>query len=379
MHGRRRALTVLAVWAALVAIAAPLALGGSDHLTGGGFEVPGSGSAKTEAALQRGVSGDLRGTMLGAVLVAPRGAPRADYVAALDALTRADKATPEVSLLPQTKEAALYFATERPGRPVIVPFITGVDEFHAPDVGKKLRRELGLADGRHYGQVKVHLIGQGALWAGMVDLTKDDLASAERVGFPVVLLILLAVFGSLAAAALPLVMGGVAVLITGGLIEILARHTLMSFYTPNMASMIGLGVAVDYSLFVVVRYREELRGGVTPEEARRIAMRTSGVAVGFSGVAVVIALGRAAARPDRRDPLDGRRRDPRRPHLDAGVRDAAARAADHRGQAHQARQAQRPLVRRLGAPGHRAPRSVAGRGAGAAAAPGAAAGRAEDR
>jgi len=93
----------------------------------------------TAAALQRGVSGDLRGTRLGAVLVAPRGAPRADYTAALDALTRADKATPEVSLLPQTKEAALYYATHRPGRPVVVPFITGVDEFHAPDVGKKLR------------------------------------------------------------------------------------------------------------------------------------------------------------------------------------------------------------------------------------------------
>jgi uncharacterized membrane protein YdfJ with MMPL/SSD domain len=291
MHGRRRALVVLAVWAALVAVAAPLALGGSDHLTGGGFEIPGSGSARTEAALQRGVSGDLRATMLGAVLVGPRDAPRADYAAALDALTRADKATPEVSLLPQTKEAALYFATHRPGRPVIVPLITGVDEFHAPDVGKKLRHELGLADGRHYGAVKLHLIGQGALWAGMVDLTKDDLGSAERVGFPVVLLILLAVFGSLAAATLPLVMGGVAVLITGGLIEILARHTLMSFYTPNMASMIGLGVAVDYSLFVVVRYREELRGGATLEQARRTAMRTSGVAVGFSGVAVVIALG----------------------------------------------------------------------------------------
>ena len=139
MHGRRRALVVLAVWAALVAVAAPLALGGSDHLTGGGFEVPGSGSARTEAALQRGVSGDLRGTMLGAVLVAPRGTPRADYVAALTRWTRADKATPEVTLLPQTKEAALYFAMHRPGRPVIVPFITGVDEFHAPDVGKKLR------------------------------------------------------------------------------------------------------------------------------------------------------------------------------------------------------------------------------------------------
>jgi RND superfamily putative drug exporter len=290
MNGRRRALVVLAAWAALVAIAAPLAFSGSDHLTGGGFEVPSSQAARTEVALQRGVSGDLRGTMMGAVLVAPRGTPRADYVAALNAVERAAKATPDVTILPATKEAALYYAMHRPGKSVILPLITGVDEFHAPDVAKELRRHLGLEEGRHYGKVQVHLIGQGALWAGMVDLTKKDLASAERVGFPIILVILLGVFGALAAAALPLIMGGVAVLITAGLIELLARHTLMSFYAPNMASMIGLGVAVDYSLFVVVRYREELRGGATPEEARRIAMRTSGVAVYFSGAAVVIAL-----------------------------------------------------------------------------------------
>jgi uncharacterized membrane protein YdfJ with MMPL/SSD domain len=133
-------------------------------------------------------------------------------------------------------------------------------------------------------------VGQGALWAGMVDLTKDDLAHAERVGFPLVLLVLLGVFGALAAAALPLAVGGVSVLITAAVIALLARHTLMSFYVPNMASMIGLGVAVDYSLFVVVRYREELRDGGTPEEARATAMATSGTAVLFSGAAVVIAL-----------------------------------------------------------------------------------------
>jgi RND superfamily putative drug exporter len=78
--------------------------------------------------------------------------------------------------------------------------------------------------------------------------------------------------------------------VTAALIALISRHALMSFYVPNMASMIGLGVAVDYSLFVVVRFREELRAGASREQARATAMATSGVAVLFSGTAVVIAL-----------------------------------------------------------------------------------------
>ena len=119
-----------------------------------------------------------------------------------------DEETPRGHALPQTEEAGLYFARTRPGRPVDRPAHTGVDEFHAPDVAKMLREKLGLDDGPPLrGGQAAPRSAQGALWAGMVDLTKEDLESAERVGFPVVLLILLAVFGSLAAAALPLVIG----------------------------------------------------------------------------------------------------------------------------------------------------------------------------
>ena len=64
----------------------------------------------------------------------------------------------------------------------------------------------------------------------------------------------------------------------------------MSVFTTNVASMIGIGVAVDYSLFVLARYREEIRAGRDPGGGRRIAMRTSGLAVVFSGVTVMISL-----------------------------------------------------------------------------------------
>jgi uncharacterized membrane protein YdfJ with MMPL/SSD domain len=283
---------VLAAWLALVAAAIPLALTQADHLTGGGFQVPGSQSARTETEVQRSVPLIFRPNVMGAVLVADRGTPLRDYRAALAALGAAARTTPGVALDDAARQVGLYLARTRPGRPVVVPLQLAVDTFHAPDTARELRRRLHLADdgGGRYGAVQLHLVGQGALWAGMVDLTKDDLAHAERAGFPLVLLVLLGVFGSLAAAALPLAMGGVSVLLTAALIALLARHTLMSFYVPNMASMIGLGVAVDYSLFVVVRFREELARGATPEQARATAMATSGTAVLFSGAAVVIAL-----------------------------------------------------------------------------------------
>ena len=98
----------------------------------------------------------------------------------------------------------------------------------------------------------------------MQDLSKEDLEAAEATGFPIVLLILLAVFGSLAAAALPLALGFVSVGITGAAIFFLSQATDMSVFVTNVASMIGIGVAVDYSLFVLARYREEIRAGAEP-------------------------------------------------------------------------------------------------------------------
>ena len=126
------------------------------------------------------------------------------------------------------------------------------------DLASDFREELGTAarDG-----VQPYLVGQQALWAGMQDLTKEDLESAETTGFPIVLLILLAVFGSLAAATLPLALGFASVVVTGAGIYFLSQATDMSVFVTNVASMIGIGVAVDYSLFVLARYREEISAG----------------------------------------------------------------------------------------------------------------------
>jgi uncharacterized membrane protein YdfJ with MMPL/SSD domain len=88
-----------------------------------------------------------------------------------------------------------------------------------------------------------------------------------------VALILVAVFGSLIAATLPLALEAVSVLITGAIIYLLSLTMEMSVFVTNMASMIGIGAAVDYSLFVLARYRQEIKAGAAPEQARATAGR----------------------------------------------------------------------------------------------------------
>ncbi len=286
---RRRRL-VLAAWTLVVLAAVPFAMRQADHLSGGGFDVPGSQSV----AVQRSVERDFdtgQGTTLAAVLV-----PRKDATPAQlrDAITKVGAAAgPAATVdLPAASRAKALATVDRDGvRPLIVALHTPVSDSDAIDVAVDLRERLGIKDADPGAPVVTHLIGQGALWAGMQDLSKEDLASAEGIGFPIVLLILLAIFGSAAAALLPVTLGVVAVTVTGALIYGLSLVTGMSVFVTNMASMIGIGVAVDYSLFVLARYREEIAAGQDPDAARATALATSGVAVAFSGLTVIVSLG----------------------------------------------------------------------------------------
>jgi len=280
----RRRWFVLGAWVAALAVAIPFAAHQTDHLTGGGFGVPGSQSAQV-ASLVGQQFGEAGRAKLAAVLVSRPGAPAAAVRTALERVRAAAGAAPDVLVAP----GALRRAAAQAGAPtIVVPLATSVDDVRSTDVARDLRDRLDID--HQSGPVQVHLIGQGALWAGLQDVSKRNLAKAETTGFPIVLLILLAIFGSLAAAALPLTLGVVGVLITGAVIYALSRVTDMSVFTTNMASMVGIGVAVDYSLFVLARYREEVRSGVSPDRARGIALATSGVAVTFSGLTVMASL-----------------------------------------------------------------------------------------
>ena len=169
-----------------------------------------------------------------------------------------------------------------------MPLVVTGNRDEAVDAATQMRENLELdAEGA---AVPLHLVGQSALWAGIQQLSKEDLEQAEIIGLPIVLIVLLGVFGSLAAAALPLALGAASVIVTGAIVFWLSKVYGMSIFVTNMASMLGIGVAVDYSLFILARYREELAEGRSQDEAREVALRTSGMAVTFSGVTVIVAL-----------------------------------------------------------------------------------------
>jgi uncharacterized membrane protein YdfJ with MMPL/SSD domain len=281
--GRRRR-WVLGIWIAIVVLALPFAAKQTEHLTGGGFDVPGSESKSVADAMQ-GVFPQESGGVAVLLRAEPR-ATAAERAAAVERVEREVAAVEGISLAPPVvRRAGLQL--ERGGE-TLIPIASSVSPDALIDPAVDLRE--ALEPGTASGGVMLYLAGQPTVWAGMQELSKEDLQKAEGIGFPIVALILLVVFGSLAAAVLPLTLGFVSVIVTGALIYFISLQMSTSVFVTNMASMIGIGVAIDYSLFILARYREERRAGRGCEEARSEALATSGLAVAFSGLAVIISL-----------------------------------------------------------------------------------------
>ncbi|MEV4888048.1 MMPL family transporter [Nonomuraea sp. NPDC055795] len=137
-------------------------------------------------------------------------------------------------------------------------------------------------------QVKVG--GSVPLVKELNDQTGRDLARAEAISMPVLLVLLVIVFGSLVAAGLPLLVGLLSVLGALALLRLLTEVTEVSVFSLNVVTMLGLGLAIDYSLFVLSAFREEVRRGATNEQAVVRTMATAGRTVAFSGLTVATAL-----------------------------------------------------------------------------------------
>jgi RND superfamily putative drug exporter len=282
--GRRRWL-IVGIWLALLVAALPLAAKQTEELTGGGFDVPGSESAAVEEAVATDFPGADRGRL--ALAVEPASALTPEQArTVVDQLSSEVAASGEAALPQKAADAAA--AQLAAGEVAVAPIDAEGDADELVDVAATLREDIPLGSERD--GATPYLVGQPAMWAALSEISKEDLEKAEVIGFPIVALILIAVFGSLAAAFLPLALGVVAVMLTGAVIYLLSRQMEMSVFVTNMASMIGIGVAVDYSLFILARFRESVRAGNSAGEARAEALATSGLAVAFSGIAVIISL-----------------------------------------------------------------------------------------
>src|SRR6266545_3672653 len=281
----RRRWAILAATLAAVALAGAFGGGAIGHLKSGGFDDPAAESVKAAATLRDSFgTGDPNLVLL----VTARHGDVDDPVVA----RRGADLTRRLAAEPDLTQVASYWSVDAPslrsedGRQALVlGRVTGDEE--ALDERARQLTAAYTADGP---DVRVQVGGQIQVFREVGEQVERDLVRAEGIAVPVTLLLLVVVFSSAVAGMLPLAVGGFAIVGTLLLLRLLGDLTDVSIYALNLTTALGLGLAIDYSLFIVSRYREELRAGREPADALLVTMRTAGRTVLFSAAAVAVAL-----------------------------------------------------------------------------------------
>jgi RND superfamily putative drug exporter len=138
--------------------------------------------------------------------------------------------------------------------------------------------------------VAVDVGGEPEVYRQVSTQIESDLARSELITFPIVLILLVLVFGSVVAAGLPLAVAAISVVGTLLVLFLLTLVTDVSVFSINLTTALGIGLGIDYSLFIVSRFREELRAGLNSNDAVVRTVETAGRTVLFSGLTVAIAL-----------------------------------------------------------------------------------------
>ena len=138
--------------------------------------------------------------------------------------------------------------------------------------------------------LRTYVSGEPAVFRDIEEVSARDLRTAESYTVPIAILVLLLIFGTLVAAALPVIGGGAAVTVTLGSFWVLAQFWDLSIFAMNAATLLGLAVGIDYSLFMVGRFREELAAGRPVADAVEETVRHAGRSIFFSGLAVLVGL-----------------------------------------------------------------------------------------
>ena len=281
----RRRWAVLA--ATLVAVIVSGVVGGSaiTRLKSGGFDDPAAESTRAAEVLRDQFgTGDPNLVLL----VTAKGGDVDDpaVAAAGEAITRRLAAEPDLA------QVLSYWAADAPAlksadgaQALVLGRITGDEE----DLDA---RAAALTDtyARDDADLRVQVGGQAQVFREVGEQVEADLARAEAIAVPITLLLLVLVFASAVAGILPLAVGGFAIVGTLLVLRVLAQVTDVSIYALNLTTALGLGLAIDYSLFIVSRYREELRAGRDPGDALIVTMRTAGRTVLFSAATVAVSL-----------------------------------------------------------------------------------------
>jgi len=210
---------------------------------------------------------------------------RQAVIAALAGLPRADVA--RASTYWSTGSPRLV-STDRHSTYAVLQ-LTGADDAARHQSYEAIQAELAPASLAASG-VTARVGGTVPMEVAINSEVTANIAKAELFSMPVLLILLLVIFGSLAAAALPVAIGGIAILGSFTVLRLLTMVTTVSVYSVNITTILGLGLAIDYGLFMVTRFREELGRQPTVEQAVARTVATAGRTVAVSGVTVAVAL-----------------------------------------------------------------------------------------
>lgn len=284
---------ITAAWLVGLVVAGVVSMPLPSLLSGGGWSVDGSDSALVQAELDHGFVG--RGSSDVMVVVVdhwydhdqPGFANRVARV--MDDVAR----DPQLDVRDQVGFSTTTGALQQ--RFVGKDGRTAIDRLGLDLDDGTARRELpqiqsDISD-RFAGQgLDVTLVGTAAFWGAVNTLSEEGLVHAEMLTLPIILIVLVGLFGGVVAALVSLAVGTTAILGSFAVLTVLARHADLSLFVQNTATMLGLGVGIDYSLFVIARFKEELARGRSVDAALSRTLRTSGETVLFSGITILAAM-----------------------------------------------------------------------------------------
>ncbi len=273
---------VVLAWATLLVGGAFFAPNLSDRLRGGGFEGADSEAERVQDIMleEFDVSpATLTIVFEGEGLSAKSSEFQEAQSAALDEVHELD-AVRSVATYSETKDP-LFISEDGEKSYALVNFNISLDQTRdlVDEVRERVRSE----------ELKTYVTGAPAVYLDITEASNEDVRRAEKYAFPLALMILVVAFGSLVAAGVPVLIGGASVVVALSVLYFLAGVYDMAVFVLTISTMLGLGLGIDYALFAVSRFREELEHHQVSEAVPR-TVETAGKSIFFSGTAVLTGL-----------------------------------------------------------------------------------------
>ena len=282
---------VLLVTALLAVIAGVFAVPVTNSLSAGGFQDPSAESSRaTQLLTDKFGQSEIQVIFLVTApdgLYSPSARAAGTHIAAY--LGNDSQVTGVISAwtAPPTATDSLISVDGRSG--LVVAGVSG-GEKEAPQRAQALADAVAERVGRQHREVTVQAGGSGMVFAQITAQTGRDVLVMEAIALPISFAVLVWIFGGLLAAALPVVVGGLAIVGSLAILRLIAIATDVSIFALNLTTALGLALAIDYTLLIVSRYRDEIAAGAPRDEALIQTMLTAGRTVAFSATTVALSL-----------------------------------------------------------------------------------------